>query len=168
MSVCVCVLVVGGGSAAAGVSVCRAGRLEREQPSPPLFSPHTPPRRLSSLFSLAICASGTRGPSPHTAFPSQEGARAFHTLPDKTPPMRRSAPHASASGSYRDLTALATGDAFGAGPTSGLGGGGGGGGPGPGSSADPLAAGGPLAFSGGGGQGASRASLDSADTRRNR
>jgi len=82
--------------------------------------------------------------------------------------MRRSAPHASASGSYRDLTALATGDAFGAGPTSGLGGGGGGGGPGPGSSADPLAAGGPLAFSGGGGQGASRASLDSADTRRNR
>ena len=79
--------------------------------------------------------------------------------------MRRSAPHASASGSYRDLTALASGDAFGAGPISGLGGGDG---PGPGSSADPLAAGGPLAFSGGGGRGASRASLDSADTRRNR
>lgn len=77
--------------------------------------------------------------------------------------MRRSAPYASASGSYRDLTALASGDAFGAGP---LGGGNGAGGPG--SSADPLAAGGPLAFTGGGGQGASRASLDSADTRRNR
>ena len=82
--------------------------------------------------------------------------------------MRRSAPHASASGSYRDLTALASGDAFGAGPVSGLGGGGGPGAGGPGSSADPLAAGGPRAVSTGGGRGASRASLDSADTRRNR
>lgn len=81
--------------------------------------------------------------------------------------MRRSAPHASASGSYRDLTALAAGDTFAAGPVSGLAGTDGGGG-GSASTADPLAAGGPLAFSGGGGRGASRASLDSVDTRKNR